>query len=274
MFELIYIGIVQGLILTLVSLGIMISFRLLNFPDLSPEGSYTLGGAVFASLMISGFSYITSLILAMVTAGCLSSLAAHIALKYRVNSLLAGIIVSTMAYSINLRIMGKPNLALFTLTSELAWMKVGLLVFICYISVGAYLKTDYGLRLRSVGLNQSFALRYGICTYRYTCFGLFVSGALCGLGGCLTVQMNQFMDIGIGVGIVVHGLASLMLGEVLIGHATIKKQLCAPFVGSIVYQQVHGFILFMGLAPSDLKLFTSIMLLALLSTPTRFPAGP
>jgi putative tryptophan/tyrosine transport system permease protein len=117
--ELICSGLSQGLILSIVALGIMIPFRFLNFPDLSADGAYPLGGAVCATLLISGASTFTSLIFASIAGGLLSFATSQLAIRLKLNSLLSGIILSTMAYSINLRIMGKPNIALFDLVDSL-----------------------------------------------------------------------------------------------------------------------------------------------------------
>lgn len=268
------IGIVQGLILSLVAIGVMIPFRLINFPDLSAEGAYPLGGALCASLILMGFSPILATFLATLVGGLLGIGTAFIHLRLKINTLLAGIILSTMVYSINLRIMGKPNLALFenlTLFSgvlDLAVYKIlfllalnGIFIFLLY----RYLITEKGLRFRAVGFNPLFAKRQGIKLSHYVLLGLFLGNALNSFAGSLMAQMQQYADIGMGVGIVIHALAALMIGESLIGRYTLFRQLLAPVVGAFIYQQIQGFALSCGLAPSDLKLITGLIVLVAIS---------
>ncbi len=265
MVDLIQTGLLQGLVLAIVAFGIMIPFRFLDFPDLTAEGAYPLGGAICASLITHGIPQVVAILAAMVGAGFMAVGTSQVALRMKVNSLLAGIILSTMAYSVNLRMMGKPNIALFGyngFTFDIISLVV--IVGLCVIPFFFFLYTDFGLRFRSIGLNPTFAAKQGISVNKYTSFGLFIAGSLFGLGGSLIVQIQQFMDVGMGVGIVMHGLAALMIGEAIIGNHTLKRQLIAPIVGALVYQQIQGIALSLGLAPSDLKFFTgSIVLLVL-----------
>jgi putative ABC transport system permease protein len=196
---------------------------------------------------------------------------ALIHLKFRVNSMLAGIILSTMAYSVNLRIMGKPNLAVFDcgglFDSDIGrnMLIIIALLVCCVLPFALFLRTDFGLRFRAVGLNPNLAKQQEISIGKYTDFGLFIAGAMFGLAGSLIVQLQNYMDVGIGVGILIHGLASLMIGEAIIGNATLNRQLAAPLLGALVYQQVQGIALSLGLAPSDLKFFTGSIVLAVIA---------
>ncbi|WP_186649561.1 ABC transporter permease [Fluviispira vulneris] len=264
--ELFHTGILQGLILAMIAFGIMIPFRFLNFPDLTAEGAYPLGGAVCASLIVAGIPQIFSIIGGVLAGGLLALGTSQVALRLKVNSLLAGIILSTMAYSVNLRIMGKPNIALFDMNG----IKIDLILLIivcvfCIMPFALFLQTDFGLRFRTIGNNPKFAMNNGISINKYTSLGLFIAGSLFGLAGSLIVQMQNFMDVGIGVGIVIHGLASLMIGEAIIGNRTITKQLAAPFIGALIYQQIQGIALSFGLAPSDLRFFTGSIVLIVLA---------
>ena len=171
-----------------------------------------------------------------------------------------------MIYSVNLRMMTKPNIALFNYSAfNFGILSLTAIIVACLIIFFTFLRTDYGLRLRAVGLNPKFAARRGISINKYTSLGLFIAGSMFGLAGSLIVQLQQFMDIGIGVGIVIHGLASLMIGETIIGNSNLVKQLVAPVIGALVYQQVQGLALSFGLAPSDLKFFTGTVVLLVLS---------
>jgi putative ABC transport system permease protein len=268
--DLILNGLQQGLVLAIIAYGIMIPFRFLDFADLTADGAYPLGGAICAICLTSGIHPWIAIPLSMICAGIMGICTALIHLKLRVNSMLAGIILSTMAYSINLRIMGKPNVALFD-CHELFGASIGcnmllivVILAICMIPFAVFLRTDFGLRFRAVGLNSNVAKLQGLDIRKYTVFGLFLAGALFGLAGSLIVQIQNYMDIGMGIGILIHALASLMIGEAIVGDATLNKQLAAPLIGALVYQQIQGIALSFGLAPSDLKFFTgSIVLLVI-----------
>lgn len=270
--ELVLAGIFQGLILAFVGYGVMIPFRLLNFPDLTSEGAYPLGGAICASLLIAEFNPIASMLIATLAAGVAGVMTAAIHLKFKVNTLLAGIILSTMIYSVNLRIMGKSNLALFDLPmlfndySNVTKILLLLIIIIALVFPFAlFLKTEIGLKFRAVGLNPDFSKRQNISVNFYTILGLFIANCYTGLAGSLMVQLQNYMDIGMGVGIVIHALAALMIGEAVIGSHTLKRQLLAPLVGALIYQQMQGFVLNIGLAPSDLKFFTGAIVLLVIA---------
>lgn len=264
--ELLYTGVLQGLLLAIIAFGIMIPFRFLNFPDLTAEGAYPLGGAVCASLLVADMPQILAMMAGIMAGGLLAVGTSQVALRLKVNSLLAGIILSTMAYSINLRIMGKPNIALFDM-GDIHFDLISLIIIsmLCVIPFALFLHTDFGLRFRTIGSNPNFAINHEISVNKYTSLGLFIAGSMFGLAGSLMVQMQQFMDVGMGVGIVIHGLASLMIGESIVGNGTISKQLAAPIIGSLIYQQIQGIALSLGLAPSDLKFFTGSIVLIVLA---------
>ncbi|MGV2433074.1 MAG UNVERIFIED_CONTAM: hypothetical protein LVQ98_07345 [Rickettsiaceae bacterium] len=260
----------QGLVLSLVALGIMIPFKMLNFPDLTAEGSYPLGGAICASLILLEIHPGIATILAFVMAGIAGILSAILYLRLRINTLLAGIIVSTMIYSLNLRIMGKPNLALFEidhLFSAIAdniYLKMLVLLgvnMIIILPLIVFFYTEKGLVIRAVGANPKFVERIGINPSICTILGLFIGNGLCGMAGAIMVQMQGYMDIAMGVGIVVHALAALMIGEALIKTDSTIKQIIAPFIGALVYQQIQGIAMAIGFAASDLKFLTGFIVL-------------
>lgn len=269
-------GFLQGLVLALVAYGIMIPFRLLNFPDLTAEGAYPLAGAVCASTLFAGLPPVIAIGLSSVSAGILGVCTSLIHLRLKVNTLLAGIILSTMMYSVNLDIMGKPNISLFnseTLFGQNSTsINILILLFIItalIVPLGVFLHTEIGLRLRAVGLNPDFAHRQGISVTKYTIFGLFLAGCYTGLAGSLMVQLQSYMDVGMGMGIVIHGLAALMIGESIIGNSSLNRQLVAPLVGALVYQQIQGVALLLGLPPSNLKFLTGAIVLIVIAAGKR-----
>lgn len=269
--ELILNGLQKSLILAIIAYGIMIPFRFLDFSDMTAEGAYPLGGAICAVCVSSGIPIFPAILLSIIFTGIMGACTAIIYLKLKMNSMLAGIILSAMAYSINLRIMGKPNIALFEFAglfneniSQNILIMLGILA-ICIIPFAIFLATDFGLRFRAVGLNPSFAKAQKISIKKYTILGLTIAGIMYGLAGSLIVQIQNYMDISIGVGILIHGLASLMIGEVILGTNSLGRQLLAPILGAVIYQQIQGLALSFGLAPSDLKFFTGAIVLIVIA---------
>ena len=216
------------------------------------------------------------MLFAILGAGMIGIATSLIHLKFKVNTMLAGIIISTMAYSVNLRILSKPNVALFDLTplfnQDNVVVNISILLLIlgaCVVPLLLFLRTDFGLKLRAVGLNPEFARRQGIAVEQYTVLGLFLAGCFSGLAGSLMVQLQSYMDVGMGIGIVIHALAALMIGEAVIGNDTMIRQLLAPLVGAIIYQQIQGVALSTGLEPSDLKFFTGAVVLIVMAMKRR-----
>ncbi|MDP3532145.1 MAG: ABC transporter permease [Alphaproteobacteria bacterium] len=271
-------GILQALILAIVTMGVMIPFRLLNFADLTSEGAYPLGGAVCAAILTIGLDPISATLIACFAGGLIGLCTAYLHIKYKVNTLLAGIILSTMVYSLNLRFMGKPNIhlfnemTLFSFLGELIYIKIVALLtlnILIFLILYRFLMTQKGLRFRAVGLNPFFAEKIGASLTFYILTGLFISNALNGFGGALMVQMQHYADIGMGVGIVIHALAALMIGETILGTDTIQKQLLAPLIGALIYEQIRGIAISLGLPPSDHKFVTGLIVIAAIALKNR-----
>lgn len=278
--NLVPITLLQGAIYGFVALGVMLPFRMLSFPDLTAEGSFPLGGAVAAASIAAGLDPISATLLAL-AAGCLAGCAtALIHLGLRLNTLLCGIIVLTMLFSVNIRIMGKPNTALFAFddmfdvllggsSSDLT-LQIVLILGLALIAAGLllwFLKTETGLALRAVGANQMMARAQGISIWRQTILGLGLAGGLCATGGAIMAQNQSFADVNMGFGVLLNGLAAVIVGETLIGRSTLWRQLLAPIVGAIAYYQVISFALALGLEPSDLKFLTGAFVLLMLALP-------
>ncbi len=271
--ELIPSGLLHGAILAFIALGVMIPFKLLNLPDLTAEGAYPLGAVISACLILSGLNPIVATFAACLLAGTLGIATAYIHLRFKSPTLLVGIILSIMVYSLNLRLMGKSNLALFThntlfqMIPDNIYIKIGFVFLLfCFLVIPLlhFFTTEIGLRFRAVGLNPNFAQRQGISLNSYLIVGFFIGNALAALAGSLMAQLQGYVDINMGVGIVIHALAALMIGECLIGTQTLTRQILAPFIGALVYQQIQGLALTIGLAPTDLKLLTGAIVLSLM----------
>lgn len=260
----------QGLILAILALGMSIPFRLLNFPDLTAEGAYALGGCVYATLIFFNIMILPSLLIAALCTGFAGICTSFLHNKYKVNSLLAGIIISTMIYSINLRVMGKPNITLPSshhFANFLIYIPYSNIIFLALINIVLitglllFLRTEKGLQLRAVGLNNHFASKQGININYYNYVGLFLGNVLTGLAGILFVYTNHYADVSMSFGIIIQGLTAMMIGEKVIGTNSLVKIVSAPLIGALLYQQVQSLALLVGFAPSDLKFVTGFILL-------------
>ena len=284
------VSLAQGAVYAFVALGVMIPFRLLSLPDLTAEGSFPLGGAVAAALLSGGVGIAPAIAAAILAGALAGSLTAIIHLFFKVTSLLAGIIVLTMLFSINIRVMGKPNTALFSFdtlfTSMLGadggtpLMQFGLLAAILIglcLLLYWFLHTEIGMGLRAVGSNQFMARAQGLSTNHYVVAGLAVAGSLAALGGAIMAQFQSYADVNMGVGVLVIGLAGTILGEAILGRETLVRQIMAPVIGSLFYFQFVAMALSLGFKPSDLKLLTGLFVLFALAVPmirTRFRKSP
>lgn len=271
---------VQGLLYALVAIGVMIPFRILNIPDMTAEGTFPLGGCAVAALITAGMHPVFGTLLA-IAAGFLAGMCtALIHLKFRVHSLLAGILTLTMLWSIDLRIMGKPNTPLFGLPNVFDWLhpsilgslglQIALLGVVCAVILGLLwwsLQTDVGLALRGVGANPQLAPALAVNSTRYIVVGLGLANAITAGSGALLAQIQGYADVGMGFGMLVNGLASLIIGEAVLGRRTLLRQIASAIVGSLVYYQISSLALSLGLAPSDLKLITGLFVLLAIGWP-------
>jgi len=279
-FRTIPISLEQGLAYGLVALGIVISFRILAFPDLTVDGSFALGGAVVARLISLGVPPIYGIMLAIICgfgAGCCTGL---LNTRLRINSLLAGILMMTILYSINLRIMGRSNIQLLTVDTILTPLEnlevnrfVPIIAFFFVVSFSVKFLTDMffhtqiGFAMRATGDNEQMIRTLGVNTDNMTVLGLGISNAFVALSGALVAQDQGFSDIGMGIGMIVAGLAAIIIGETLIGKASVQRMTLAAIVGSVIYKFIIAIGLRLGLAPTDLKLATGAMVILALGFP-------
>lgn len=284
--NLVPVTLAQSLLYGFVALGIMIPFRLLSFPDLTCEGAFPLGGCLCAALLVAGVAPVLSMILTVlagVLAGCAT---AFIHLRFKINTLLAGILMITILWSVNLRIMGKSNIPLFAAPSFfdgiypgftlnvpvqiVFWLLVaaGLIAFLCW-----FLSTDLGLAVRATGANEAMARAQGINTWVIVIAGVGAANGLTAFAGAAVAQVQGYADVQMGFGILINALAALIIGEAVVGRTSIFRQVLAPFVGSVVYYQVISAGLALGLHPSDLKLVTGVFVLIMLALPKRKSGG-
>ncbi len=277
-----WLGILQqGIFFGIMGLGIFLTFRVLNYADLSVEGTFTLGAAVVCTALIKGVDPLVATMLAVVAGTLAGTITGILHTKLKITPLLSGILTMTALYSLNLRIMGKANISLLrqdTLISKiqvLGLSKDGAALFLGFITIALvlygmnyFLKTEVGLALRATGDNEQMIRSLGVNTDTAKIFGLAISNALVALAGAEIAQFNNFADANMGLGMLVAGLASVIIGEVLFGANTFPRLLFAVVLGSIVYRLVIGIALVIGLPATDLKLATAILVVLFLSSPT------
>ena len=281
MLDLVLSTVSQGLLWAIMALGVFLTFRVLDIADLSVEGTFPLGAAVAATLIDAGHSVWFAMLIALI-AGCIGgTVTALLTTKLKIPALLSGILTMIGLYSVNLMIMGKANVPLlraetvFTLTENLfgvssvvATLIVGL---VATVIVGAimywFFGTVLGTAIRATGCNPQMARAQGINTNVMVILGLLISNGLVALSGALVAQSNGFADVGMGTGTIVIGLASVIIGEVLVGTRSFKNWLFSVVLGSVVYRAVIAIVLELGMPPNDLKLFTAVLVAIALSLP-------
>ncbi len=275
------ISLEQGLAYALVALGIAFTFRVLSFPDLTVDGSFPLGAAVSARLIVEGVDPALAALAAPVAgfaAGCLTGL---LNTRLKINSLLAGILVMTILYSVNLRVMGRANIQLLDRPTIFSFMEtmdvnryVPVILFFLAVALAVklltdvFLHTEYGLALRATGDNEQMIRSLGLNTDTATVLGLGISNAMVALSGALVAQDQGFSDVGMGIGMIVAGLASIIIGEAMIKPRTVFRLTLAAVVGSVIYRLIISLGLRLGLAPTDLKMATGIMVILALGIPS------
>lgn len=271
-----------GLIYGLVALGVYLTFRVLDFPDLSVDGSFPMGAAVAATAIVAGINPWIATGMAIIAGGMTGWVTAFLAVRCGILHLLASILTMIAAFSINIRIMGKPNMALLgedTILSPFESMGdamfirplvVGVLVLISAFLVVRLLNSDFGLGLRATGVNGRMVSAQGASTGFYTYFCLALSNGFVGFAGALFAQTNSFADVTSGVGTIVVGLAAVILGQTLIPGRKIWVAVCAVILGSVLYRLAVAFALssgMFGLQASDLNLVTAVLVAVALIAP-------
>lgn len=279
----ILIGILEeGLVYAIMALGVYITYKILDFPDLSVDGTFPMGAALTASAIIAGVNPVLTLILAFAAgalAGCITGL---IHVKFKVRDLLSGIIVMTALYSINLRIAGgRANVPLFSqqtifdndfltnlIPEALAPYTVLailiVIVLICKVLLDLYLKTRSGYLLRAVGDNDALVTSLAKDKGMVKIVGLAIANGFAALAGAVYCQQKGFFEISVGTGTIVIGLANVIIGTQLFKRVGFVKSTTAVIVGSIVYKACVSFAISCGMEANDLKLVTAVLFLVIL----------
>ncbi len=288
----------MGLILALLSLGVFISFRIFNFPDITTEGSITLGASISAAMIVTGYDPWIATLVALAGGFLAGALTGIIHTRFAVNGLLSGILVMTALYSVNLHVMGKSNVplmsdrtiitgiedlgkSLFRISGDVSLLgstvpakDVFILgsVFFIVVTFGLllylFLKTDMGTAMRATGNNQQMIRALGVNTNLMIILGLAISNALIALSGAVLAQYQGFSDVQMGIGMLVLGLASVIIGEALISDKSLGYLIAGAIGGSLIFRLLVAMALRIGLNPNDLKLITAVFVFIALVLPT------
>ena len=259
----------QSLIFAIMVLGVYISFRILNFPDMTVDGTFPLGAAISAKLLTLGVNPYLTLLVALVAGAVAGAVTGLIHVKLKVKDLLAGILVMTALYSVNLRVMGKSNIPLFEedniFNTEYSMMiTIVVLILISKFILDYLLKTKFGFALKALGDNENLIVSLGLNEEKYKIYGLMIANAFVAFSGAVLAQYQGFADVGMGTGIIVIGLASIIIGDTLFGKRRRLAGTTIVIIGSILYRGVIAVTLSMGMDASDLKLITSVIVIVIL----------
>jgi len=286
-----------GLILALLALGVYVSFRIFNIPDMTAEGTVTLGASVAAVMMVNKYNPVLATAVATLAGTAAGTVTGLLATKCRINALLSGILVMTGLYSVNLHVMGKSNVPLLETTTLSTYAeRLGTRVFVGTANVNVagwvvsvydvsvlfamlllviavclalyfFFRTDLGTAMRASGDNPHMICALGVSVDGATIFGLAMSNGLVGLCGALIAQYQGFADVQMGVGVVVLGIASVIIGESLVGTTAVGLLITGTVMGSVLFRLLVAIALRWGLNPNDLKLITALFVFAALVTP-------
>ncbi|WP_049494092.1 ABC transporter permease [Streptococcus constellatus] len=268
----------QGLVWSILGLGIFMTFRILNFPDMTAEGSFPLGGAVAVTLISKGINPFPATVVAIL-AGCLAGMATGLLYtKGKIPTLLSGILVMTSCHSIMLMLMGRANLGLLgtkqiqdflPFSGELNNLLTGLLfVSLVITALLFFLDTKLGQAYIATGDNPDMARSFGIHIGRMELMGLVLSNGVIALAGALIAQQEGYADVSRGIGVIVVGLASLIIGEVLFTSLTLAERLLTIVIGAILYQFLIWGVIALGFNTSYLRLYSAVILAICLMIPT------
>lgn len=273
--QIIISAISQGLLWAILAIGIHITYRILNISDLTSEGSFTLGAAVSAAAIVNGIHPLIAILMAVISGSLAGMVTGLLHTKMRIPSLLSGILSMTGLYSINLRIMGKANIPLNQQETILTSIKkllgfskdrdaaIILGVVVCAIVIVLlvwFFNTEFGYAIVATGNNDKMIRANGINSDVTMIAGLMLANALIALSGSLVCQYNGYADVGQGIGAIVIGLASVIIGEVIFKKKNLILSLCGILVGSIIYRLIVALVINSSfISANDMKLFTAII---------------
>jgi putative tryptophan/tyrosine transport system permease protein len=268
----------QGFIFGIVALGVYITYKILDFPDLSVDGTFPLGAAVTALCLSKGMNPYLACIAAFASGMIAGSITGVLHVKFKITNLLSGILVMIALYSINLRIMGKSNVPFFKFDNIFIQssnsiitgpLRIIIIAFIVAVAVklflDIFLKTKIGFILKAVGDNEQLVTSLGVNKNIVKIIGLMISNGIVATAGSIMAQYQGFADVGMGTGVVVIGLAAVILGESIFKKLSFVKATTMALLGAIFYKLAIAIALRMGLQPTDLKLITAVIVIIILA---------
>ena len=270
----------QGLLWSLMAIGVYLTYRILHIADLTAEGSFPLGAAISSSLIVQGFNAFVATAIAGASGLASGFITGLLYTKFKIPALISGILTMTALYSINLRLMGQANISLlgqetiFTVFEDLGiqsnlvpiivgLIAVAVIVFVLFL----FFRTEIGFVLRSTGDNEQMSRAQGVDTDKTKVMGIMIANSLVAFSGALVAQSNGFADISMGIGTIVIGLASVTIGEVLFGSLSLAKRLMCVVLGSMVYRMIIALAINLNMNPNDLRLVTAVILAVVLTAP-------
>ena len=262
----------EGLLFSIVSMGVYITYKILDFPDLSVDGTYPLGAAIAAVLLINGVNPWLAIIISAVGGAIAGGTTAFLHVKLKISNLMSGILVMIALYSVNLRVMGKSNTPLFSTktifknTNLKSIFIIIIMVIICKIIIDTFLKTKRGFLLIAVGDNEQVVSSLGINKNGVKVLGLMISNGLVGMAGAIQAQKYGYADVTMGQGIVVMGLATVVIGITIFGKLSLLKCTTLSILGAIIYKVAIAIALRVNFNPNDLKLITAIIVIIALAS--------
>ena len=259
----------QSFIFAIMVLGVYLSYKILDFPDMTVDGSFPLGGAVASAILIKGGNPILALVVATICGAIAGLITGMIHVKLKVTNLLAGIIVMTGLYSVNLRIMGKSNIPLFSVKhlfngNIIPIVTLVILLILAKITIDYLLKTKFGFALKALGDNETLVISLGIDEKKLKIYGLMIANSFVALSGAILAQYQGFADVGMGTGTIITGLASIIIGEAIFKKRSFISMSMIVILGTIIYRTIIAMSLKLGMNASDLKLITSILVVGII----------
>jgi putative ABC transport system permease protein len=286
-----------GLVLALLALGIFISFRIFNFADITAEGSFTFGAAISASMIVAGANPVLAILLAFIGGMLAGSVTGFLHTQFKINPLLAGILVMTALYSVNLHVMGKSNIPLLSRNTLFTWFEkfsgnisgkdavvnlIGwsvpardlwtllfclLIIVIACLLLLWFFRTNIGTAMRATGDNDQMIRALGVNTKKMIIIGVALANGFIALSGSLLAQLQGFADVQMGIGMMVWGLASVILGEALISKNSLGMVISGAVIGAVLFRLLVAIALRWGMNPNDLKLITAAFVFLALVLP-------
>lgn len=261
-------SLVTGLIFSILAIGVVITFKILNLADLSVEGTFPLGAFVFAKVLTLGYSPFLAMALAFVMGGVFGYLTYFLYKRLKIDAILAGILTMTILYTVNLRITGTSNVTfydldvIFSIFSSIPKIVILLIIVgLIKIIMDWFLKTEKGYLLLATGDNERLVKSLGENPNKFYAYGLILSNALVALAGSLMAQSTGYCDITMGQTIIVSALASIVIGDAFLKNAKFLNRTTRAIIGAVVYRVIFGIAISAGLQPSDLKAVTAIIVI-------------